>query len=464
MAGQTTTLYDPSALKSVTFRPLSVRVRTGPEKGKRFTVKNRHIVLGTDPELPIALTDGTVSRRHAVVEHSPKGLLIRDLDSTNGTFIKDVRVEAAYMQLPGVLRVGNTELKISFEDESVNVDLYTGEHLAGMVGQSTAMQEVFGLVARAAPTDVTVLISGESGTGKELVARALHQLSKRAEGPFVVFDCSAVPAELIESELFGHLKGAFTGASAARTGAFREAHKGTLFLDEIGELSPELQPRLLRVLESREVKPVGGERHESVDIRIVSATNRSLLSMVQNGDFREDLYYRMAHIEISLPPLRERAEDIPLLIRHFLEQSDHAGDLDVGFETMEKLIKHPWPGNIRELKNYLDRASILSQGDRIETKFLTTHGSMSSNEQMSTTQKGAAISPSEQMENLVVDYDLPFKDAKTNLVEAFEKAYWTRMLDEHRWNISGAARAAGIHRKSLEYVVKKLGLRTKDPD
>ena len=240
--------------------------------------------------------------------------------------------------------------------------------LHNLFGASPAMQAVFALIRQAAPGDASVLITGESGTGKELVARALHYDSPRAERPFVPVNCAAVPAGLLESELFGHVKGAFTGAVAARRGLIREAEGGTLFLDEIGDMAPELQAKLLRVIEDRSVRPVGSDEAVAVDLRLIAATNKDLVVRIQEGLFREDLYYRLAVIPIQLPPLRERREDIPLLAEHFLRRAIAASGKPIhGFtpEAMSALLRHPWPGNVRELENVVARAVTLTAGDQL---------------------------------------------------------------------------------------------------
>ena len=453
MGAKTRTLYDPGALKSLSIRPLHVTVTEGPDSGQTHELKKRTIIVGSDPDLPVSLNDETVSYRHARFEQTEQGLSVQDLGSTNGIMLNDIRIEKGIIPLPAELHIGNSVLRIETENTPFEVNVYESDHLAGLVGQSPAMEELFGMIARVAPSDATTLISGESGTGKELVARAIHDLSKRASSPFVVFDCSAVPSELIESELFGHIKGSFTGASDSRKGAFKEASGGTLFLDEIGELATELQPKLLRVLESREVKAVGSEKREQVDVRIVAATHRPLRHMVDEGSFRQDLYYRLAHIELLIPPLRERSDDIPLLIEHFLEQLETDQKPEVSFETMNKLMKHQWSGNVRELKNYVDRAALLSGDGKMETRFLMPQTSAAKSTQESDSPTSSGTSP------LSIDFNLPFKDAKNQLVESFERTYWLRMLRANRWNISAAAREAGIHRKSLEYVVRKLDLK-----
>jgi len=278
------------------------------------------------------------------------------------------------------------------------------------------------------------------------VARAIHDHSPRGKGPFIVFDCSAVPKDLIASELFGHKKGAFTGATADRPGAFVAAKGGTLFLDELGELALELQPKLLRAIESRQVKPVGATREVATDVRLVAATNRKLAREVEAKSFREDLYYRLAVIMVRLPPLREQAEEIPLLVRHFLrELGQHPDRLKVSYDTMARLQSHRWPGNVRELRNFVERAVLLTGGESLSEEFLEVPSP-----------GGRAQTPTE---GLAIDLSLPFKDAKARLVESFETSYWERLLEATGGNISEAARRAGIHRKSAEYLVKKLDLK-----
>jgi len=457
MNKRTEALYDPAALSAVERKLAHIRVSSGPEEGASCRITGSKAFLGTGDDNCIPLSDTAVSRRHVSLKHAEHGLLVEDLGSTNGTFLNDVRVHKAIWSAGAVMRIGNTEFVMELAHETVDVPVYKRDRLVDMVGCSDQMQELFGQIARIAPTEATVLVVGESGTGKELVARAIHTLSKRGSGSHIVFDCGAVPPDLIASELFGHAKGAFTGATSDRKGAFRAAHGGTLFLDEIGDLALELQPKLLRALEAREVKPVGVERAEKVDVRVVAATHRDLAAMVREGSFRQDLYYRLAQIELRVPPLRERPEDIPLLVKHLVEQTSPGDKQEVGYELMERLKRHPWEGNIRELKNYVDRALLLSQDGRLDGKYLQDDSSPT----MYPTADEGASGQSVDVDGggLDIRFDRPFKEAKSLLVESFEKAYWTKMLDEHGWNISGAARAAGIHRKSLEYVVRKLELK-----
>ena len=265
------------------------------------------------------------------------------------------------------------------ENVSLRRELEGRYRFENLLGKSPAMQAVFVLIRQAAPGDTNVLITGESGTGKELVAKALHHNSARAERPFVPVNCAAVPAGLLESELFGHVKGAFTGAIKARQGLFREAEGGTLFLDEIGDMAPELQAKLLRAIEDRAVRPVGSDEAIPVDLRLAAATNKDIVARIQDGRFREDLYYRLAVIPIHLPPLRERREDIPLLAEHFLRRAAAAAGKEIrGFtpEAMAALLRHPWPGNVRELENVVERAVTLMAGDHVTPDVLLLETSL----------------------------------------------------------------------------------------
>ncbi|MBN1947833.1 MAG: sigma 54-interacting transcriptional regulator [Bradymonadales bacterium] len=413
----------------------------------------REVVIGSNPDVDLSLDDESVSRQHCLIEVGELGYRLRDLNSKNGTYVGGMRVNDLYLEPGATFAVGRHLLQFEVGEQEVEIRLSGRKEFGELIGGSVCMREVFGVLGRVAPTDTTVLIEGESGTGKELAARALHDHSGRGRGPFVVFDCSAVPAELMESELFGHLKGAFTGAVSSRKGAFERAQGGTLLLDEVGELSLELQPKLLRVLESRQVTPVGGGEPVTCDVRIVAATNRDLKREVSEGHFREDLYYRLAVIQVVLPPLRRRPEDIPLLVERFLgevSRSTGKGPLAVSFSTMEKLKKHRWPGNVRELRNFVERAAVLAEGDRVETRFLKLGQSQQT--------EGEGGLPEGIGGDIQIDEDLPFKDAKNRLVEVFEKAYWTRLLERTGGNISKAARIAGVHRKSAEYILRKLEL------
>lgn len=442
----TRTIFLDGVAVGLSLRRYTLEATRGPDQGLRRSFEQRSVTIGTAPDNGLCLSDETVSRRHCRIEVDEHGYRLVDLGSKNGTRLGPFRVREAYLGEGAVIGLGETELRWSPGQQEVEVPISPSSRFGAMRGGSLAMREIFGLLERVAPTDTTVLIEGESGTGKELVAQEIHNRSRRSTGPLVVFDCSAVPRELIESELFGHVKGAFTGATSNRIGAFEQAKGGTLFLDELGELSLDLQPKLLRALESRTIRPVGGARPVQIDLRVIAATNRNLVAEVEEGNFREDLYYRLAVIKVRLPPLRERPEDVPLLVRHFIrEMGGNPDQLKVSYETMEKLKAHPWPGNVRELRNFIERTMVLSTGDSLSGKFLEAAPPSAAAE-------GAA-------RGLAVDISLPFKDAKSRLIDSFERDYWEQLLAATEQNISEAARRAGIHRKSAEYLVKKLALR-----
>ena len=466
--GGTQTIHLDVAPESLTLRKYWIR-RQGQ---KDLCLDRRLAYLGSAPDNHIVVEDPTVSRVHAKIEVDRLGHRLRDLESKNGTRINGVRVSDAYLPPECQITVGETELTFQLADESVEVELATRNRFGSILGESLEMREIFALLARVAPTMATVLVEGESGTGKELIAEALHEESPRKGGPFVVFDCSAVPRDLVESELFGHLKGSFTGAVGNRIGAFEEANGGTLFLDEIGELSMDLQPKLLRVLEKREVKPVGSNNKVHVDCRIVAATNRDLQKEVQAGNFREDLYYRLAVIKVRLPPLRNRPEDIPLLVSHFVQGAranlPPGAQFQISFDTMQKLQRHTWPGNVRELKNFIERAALLADNNNaIDTRFIggdAAQGLRGRDPAPVASGDHARAIPGEETSTgaISVDYKLPFKDAKERLIDEFERVYWTRLLARTGGNISEAARQGGIHRKSLEYLLKKSNVPFRD--
>ncbi len=344
-------------------------VTKGRDEGKEMVLQDPVITIGTLPENNLVLTDPTVSRRHATVEETAAGYLLKDQNSTNGTFLDGVRVREGFLAPGSAIRLGQTEMTFSPLEERVKVPLSSRENFGGLIGATVSMREVFGILERVAPTDMTVLIQGETGTGKELAARAIHDHSRRAQGPFVVFDCGAAAPTLIESELFGHEKGAFTDAVKARQGAFELADRGTLFLDEIGELSAALQPKLLRALDQREVKRVGAEQAVNVNVRVVAATNRDLEKEVKAGRFREDLFYRLSAVSIQLPPLRKRKEDIDPIAKRLLAGSGSKA-IALSPEAAAALAAYSWPGNVRELRNVLERASALSDGKLIEARDL----------------------------------------------------------------------------------------------
>jgi transcriptional regulator with PAS, ATPase and Fis domain len=344
--------------------PAWLVVSPGTPAEHRVEIGDRPLVIGKAPDVDIRLNDPTVSKRHAEIRRTPSGVQLIDLGSRNGTKVNSIAVHGALLDGGVTLVLGRTKLR--FESEQPRKP--TGEgptQFGGALGRSPSMRRVFGLLERIAPTDLTITILGETGTGKDVLARAVHDASPRSGGPFAVFDCGAVAPTLIESQLFGHQKGAFTGAVENRQGAFERANGGTLFLDEIGELSLELQPKLLRVLEGRRLYRLGGEGDVPVDVRVVAATNRDLEKEVARGAFREDLYFRLSTAVVRLPPLRERQEDLSDLITHFAQE---LGGVKVSAEAHKILESYDWPGNVRELKNVIAGALAVVEGDALTAK------------------------------------------------------------------------------------------------
>ena len=449
----TTVFVDRKATKR-RLRKSRLVVEDGPDKGLRLDIASERVTIGRSVICDVALSDDAVSGTHCEIIGSETGFLLRDLGSTNGTWLAGVRVREAWLEAGMPLRVGRTAIRFEHGSGSIEIDLSRREQFYDLVGHGVRMREIFAVLEKVAASDLTVLVRGETGTGKELVARAIHRASKRSQRPLIVQDCSAIPANLIESILFGHERGSFTGAADRRRGCFEVADGGTLFLDEIGELALSLQPKLLRVLETREVQRVGGTRMIPVDVRVVAATNRDLRQMVSEGTFREDLYYRLSVVQVDLPPLRERAEDIPTLAHKFLEESAKRGSQQEGArftisdDAMMKLQAYPWPGNVRELKNTIERAVSLADGTELGMHDL-----------LPASQKTPPVFLPGGTAEQFVDSEMPFKEAKQRVVDAFEAQYLKALLDKHGDNISRSARAAGLTRYHLRELAKRYGLR-----
>jgi transcriptional regulator with PAS, ATPase and Fis domain len=349
----------------------TARIVVTPPGGreKRVVLSAQHVRIGSASANDVVLDDPHASRFHCEIRRTSEGYLLRDLGSTNGTRVGEVVVKEGLLQSGATLIIGATRIQfLADEGRLEEVEASPHQSFGDLVGRSVRMREVFGLLERIGPTDLTVLIGGETGSGKDVLARAIHQSSSRAKKPFVVFDCAAVAPSLIESELFGHKKGAFTGASESREGAFERANGGTLFLDEIGELSVDLQPKLLRALEQREVRAVGGQQEIPVDVRIIAASHRDLERQVRDGKLRQDLFFRISVVTVNVPPLRQRLEDLPLLVEAILLSiGRHVG---VAPETMSVLERYEWPGNIRELKNVIESAAAVCDAEQIEPRHL----------------------------------------------------------------------------------------------
>jgi len=394
--------------------------------------------IGSHVSNDLVLDDATVSRFHSEIVVDRRGVRVRDLDSLNGTFVDGTRVVEAHLRDGSILRVGRSAVRFDLDVEHNAFALSRAESFGALVGTSIPMRMAFALLERVSPTDATVLLEGETGTGKDLAAEAIHQASPRRDGPLVVVDCGAAPANLIESMLFGHERGAFTGAEQRRVGAFEEATGGTVFLDEIGELPLELQPKLLRVLEKKHIQRVGSSQLRPVDVRIVAATNRDLRQMVNAGTFREDLYYRLAVVRVRLPPLRERPEDIPAVVTHLLGAFGASGEARARLESpelLQTLSRSAWPGNVRELRNAIERALVLDQGVVV------------------------AETPSRPVGFGPVDSSVPYEEARQRAQRDFERRYLSALLEAHRGNVSNAARAAGIGRVYLHRLLRRNGLR-----
>jgi transcriptional regulator with PAS, ATPase and Fis domain len=422
---------------------------SGKEQGREVVIDKDVFTIGAGSQNDLIVPDPAASRRHCEIHQRTDGFMLRDLGSTNGTLVQGVRVCEVYLTQGVEFQVGTVRLIFCPLHETVSYPLSPRESFGRLNGASTAMRRVFHLAETYAKTDAAILIQGETGTGKELLADALHAHSTRSKKPFVVIDCGALAKGVIESELFGHAKGSFTGAGSERIGAFEQADGGTVFLDEIGELDLSLQPKLLRALEKKEVRRMGANTVRHVDVRIIAATNRNLEREVREGRFREDLYYRLSIVKIELPPLRQRKDDIPLLVECFLKELTGSGDPNAwpDFERSMALFRqHDWPGNARELRNVVEMA-VRGVAGKIDLGACLTLGRI--NEAESGAVKEGAT-------------DMPFKLAKNQLVGHFEKDYIEKLLERNGGNISRAAREAQIERAYLQRLVRKHGLNPRD--
>ncbi len=396
--------------------------------------------LGTESSNELTLVDPTVSRIHAEVKIEDHRAVVRDLGSTNGTFIDGVRIREGYPRNGSVLRLGQASIRFELLDKQHGVPVSEATRFGELLGLSSQMRVAFKLLEKAAKTDSTVIIEGETGTGKTRAAQGLHDQSARSIKPFLVVDCGAMPAALLEAELFGHEKGAFTGATSRRLGVFEEANGGTVLLDEIGELPLELQPKLLRVLEDRQIRRLGQNQWTKVDVRILAATHRDLRGDVNSGRFRSDLYFRLAVLRVALPALRQHTEDIAavadgLLTRLGATAKSHPRLFAPAF--FKSLETHAWPGNVRELRNHLERCMLF------EEPVPFTDGDSSAPAAAMTVTSGA------------------FTDARQKAIDAFERSYLTALLERHGGKVSVAAVEAEVDRVYLYRLMRKHGIKTR---
>jgi DNA-binding NtrC family response regulator len=405
------------------------------------------VLVGSGPACALRLDAREISRRHLALEWADGQVRLTDLGSTNGTFVNGVRVGEAFLAGGEIVRIGDVELLVRrrFATNAARPAPLTA--FGRFLGASPELQRLYPLCDRLAKSDIPVLIEGETGTGKELLAEAIHEASARASGPFVVFDCTAVPPNLVESTLFGHERGAFTGAVASRKGLFEEAQGGTLLIDEIGDLDPALQPKLLRALERSEIRRVGGDRPISVDLRVLAATRRDLDREVQAGRFRDDLFFRIAVTRIELPPLRRRAGDIAVLARHFW-RAFGGGDEGPPAALLSRFDAYAWPGNVRELRNAVSRCIAL--GDLAESPWAGGPAAVASSEAATGGAGAAAPGPNPTWVDEILAADLPFTRARERVLEVFGGLYVARALERHGGNVSRAAAAAGLARRYFQ--------------
>ncbi|MEM9188066.1 MAG: sigma 54-interacting transcriptional regulator [Myxococcota bacterium] len=428
--------------QAVAVHNYTVRATRGPDEGKHWEVSAPRAVIGCGEGADVVLTDDTVSRRHCELSVQDDRYVLRDLSSTNGTMVDDVEIIQAFVSPGSGIRVGQSELCFEPRVEWRMVQPERSGSFGDLVGESEAMKTLYSVLDCVATTRLTVLFQGDTGTGKEIAARALHRQSDRRAGPFVVLDCGIVGHELIESELFGHEKGAFTGADQARAGCFEAARGGTVLIDEIGELPLHLQPKLLRVLERREVRRLGGSRMIDVDVRVVAATLRNLADMVEKGTFREDLYYRLAEVVVQMPSLHERQEDVPLLAKKLLEM-EARGERSRTLTTKAEawLEQRSYPGNVRELRTLLRRALAFGEAetirvdDLLEAEKLGGHG-YRREELMS-------------VEQIAVGDDRPIKEARREWLSVLEPRYLRGLVERFGGDLASAAKHAELHERSL---------------
>lgn len=434
------TELNPVVVPKTTVVPKLVAVN-GPSAGRGFAITRATSTVGRHPTNDFVVDDPRVSGTHLELTRVGDRVRVHDVGSSNGTWLGAHRVNDIEIAPGAELTIGDSLLRLETDSSVAPPPIVEKESFGELVGRSTVMNELFATLERIASKELALLVQGETGTGKEEVARAVHHASPRANGPFVVIDATALPEALAESLLFGHEKGAFTGATERRIGFFEAARGGTVFIDEVGELPPALQAKFLRVLERREVIRVGDHTPLPIDVRVISATNRDLRNAIDKGRFREDLYFRLAQVRVFVPPLRQRAEDLPLIAARLLARAGSETMIDV--EALEHLSAMPWPGNIRELNNVLLRASALAKDGVIRRRDVAGEG------------EGFRGTSDERS---ALDLTGTFGDAKDRAIERFERAYLTLLMKRCQGNLSAAARQADVARHHLRDLLKKRGL------
>lgn len=427
---------------SVVPRKAYARVMTGPNKGQTMVFEpGTSLTVGVSDDNGLPLKDPMVSRYHLELKVGHDGIEIEDLGSLNGTWMGGTRIHKVTVALGTQIKVGASTLLLGDAGETQAPSDHHAPRIDGLIGESPAMQRVVETIHRLAPSPVSVLLQGETGTGKEVLARSLHDLSDRAGKPFVTVDCGSLPPTLVASELFGHDRGAFTGAERRREGAFERAHGGTLFLDEIGELPLDVQPVLLGALERRRFRRLGSSQEVSVDVRVIAATHRDLRSSANDGSFRADLYFRLAVARVVIPALRDRLEDLEPLVRHFVEQLTGEPDLPFDAATLHSLQGHRFSGNVRELRNMVEGA--LAMGEMVLDPGRQALGS------------APATAPSTPS---IVE-GKPYREARADVLREFERRYLGSLIERCNGNASAAAREAKMDRPYLLTLLRKHGLR-----
>lgn len=418
------------------------------------------LVLGQHIECDIVVTDPKVSRRHCEIRLTERGVFVQDLDSRNGSFIRDVQIAGAFVP-PGVpVTIGDSSFIVQASGGSAVLPLSTKGSFGAAVGDSLAMRALFAKLERVAPTDETILLLGESGTGKEVLARALHQNSRRSAGPFVIVDCGAIPATTIEVELFGTVPGAATGA-LNKAGLFEAAHRGTIFIDELGELPLEAQQKLLRVIEARTIRRLGSTQEQAIDVRIIGATHRNLKTMVAEGKFRQDLFYRLSVFEAHIPPLRERKEDLSLLVERFLSNRNPPAKMaDLPPETIPMFMGYDWPGNVRELRNALARLVLFPEllHEMFVREREPADGAV---ERASSTKTDEMAQGQTEDAQFGKWLELTLPEAREAVLQDLERKYVAAKLRQYDGNISRAAEAMGVSRQLLHRLLDRHGMRAK---